>query len=146
MSGYHNPLETHSPTKPIAEHWFNRDLDLDYQDEDVYNIKANHSRYTDEEIAKHRSEWAAIKAQNTEKEKPVPQSNTSSKPPSMFCWFERNRQITIFLIAAITAIIVAYILKPARYKPLGGNSSSVLDTETGLIYPRGTGSSPMKKW
>ena len=92
------------------------------------------------------SEWAAIKAQNKEKEKPVPQSNTSSKPPSMFCWFERNRQITIFLVAAITAIIVAYILKPARYKPLGGNSSSVLDTETGLIYPRGTGSSPMKKW
>ena len=88
------------------------------------------------------SEWAAIK----HKDKPVPQSNTSSKTPSMFCWFERNRQITIFRIAAITAIIVAYILKPARYKPLGGNSSSVLDTETGLIYPRGTGSSPMKKW
>ena len=106
-----------------------------------------HSREWDEvadELFREKvnSEWAAIK----HKDKPVPQSNTSNKPQSMSCWLEKNRQIAIVLIAAIAAITIAYILKPSRYKPLGGNSGSVLDTETGLIYPRGTGGSPMKKW
>ena len=49
-------------------------------------------------------------------------------------------------IIAVAIIAAAFIMRPHRYKAMsaGEGRSIVLDTETGLVYPRGTGCKPLE--
>ena len=51
-----------------------------------------------------------------------------------------NRTLVLVILVCVTAVVVAVIARPPRYKALWDSRTgrhSVLDTRTGKVYPNG---------
>ena len=146
MSGFHDPLENQSSTNEDVD-WFSRDLpDID----DLSAIAINEvnawretrglpplgkkgSRYTDEEIAKHREEWLANK--KPEQPKKDEQPMEENKPLT-----ERTYNFKTVAIVAVVAFVLGWSAfwlfgnRSGRFQTVKwGSAAFILDTRTGEV-------------
>lgn len=141
MSDHHETQESQkAPSSDGEAHWFSRKIDA-LRD-------PSQSMPSHDEIAKRRAEWMAIRDKNLAKraaesvqkpvepeQAPVPtQQKTSEVDHCEPTWVERNKWVVIAAIAAVTAIVVAYILRPSRYRVMGEHNRYILDAKTGEAF------------